>query len=170
MNNKTFKQYIKKLQSDNSSDIENTIEKIRINGNCHIIPEIINVIKFSTNEEVRNKSIRLLNDIKDKNAVPYIIDAIKDKENKQVIDIITSSCWQNGLDFSNYYSVFIDLIVNENYNTSLEAFTVIEEIIKNVNYEERNKSILKLKKKLKKIDADKQKLINELILLLEKEK
>jgi hypothetical protein len=39
---------------------------------------------------------------------------------------ITTACWENGLDYKNYFPVFVDIVINEDWETGFEAFTVIE--------------------------------------------
>ena len=41
---------------------------------------------------------------------------------------LLTACWQNGLDFSTFLPVFIDLIIHEDWEIAFEAFTVIDNL------------------------------------------
>ena len=39
-----------------------------------------------------------------------------------------AACWETGLDFSEHYLTFVELICSDHFNVSFEAFTVITEM------------------------------------------
>ena len=43
--------------------------------------------------------------------------------------------WQSRLDFSNYLPVFVRVFIKEDYQTAIEAFTVVESSISNMSIE-----------------------------------
>lgn len=54
--------------------------------------------------------------------------AIEDDRLKAIRKQLLTACWQNGLDFSTFVPVFIDQVINEDWETAFEAFTVIDNL------------------------------------------
>lgn len=78
----------------------------------------------STREEKDEALIAL----KENNAQDFIISAISKTKNLNQKALLIAACWETGLDFSKFYSTFIDLIKHENFAVSFEALTVIQEM------------------------------------------
>ena len=155
---------IKGIKSDNEETVLSTIKEIRKEGNTTTLPELINLLHTTNNEEIKISVTKLLNDLKDNKAAPLIIDAINNKEYKNINHTLISSCWQSGLDYRNYLNVFVDLAIKSDYNTALEAFTVIENLQKDIDEEEILKAINNIKENIVAgKNQEKQILLNELI-------
>jgi hypothetical protein len=78
--------------------------------------------------EIETEIKNLLCTIKDKEAVNSFLRAIEDDKYKPIRKSILTACWQNGLDFSTFLPVFIDLIISEDWEIAFEAFTVIDNL------------------------------------------
>lgn len=94
----------------------------------------------STREE---KDEALIN-LKKNKAQDFIMQAIFKTKKLDHKALIVSACWETGLDFSNYYLDFIDLINHSDFVVSLEAFTVIQEMETPIDTETLKKSLEKL--------------------------
>ncbi len=165
--NKQFKnRLLEKLYSTNDFEIVQTLNIARDKGGCYLIPAIVNIIKNNKNDEIKNKAITFLNDIKDKNAVDAFVEAIEDEDNKSCLDILVQACWQNGLDFGKHLPVFVRIAVKEKYNTAFDALTVIEQM-KPENFQtDIEKQIEFVKYSLTEAKRDKKLLLVELINVL----
>lgn len=122
----TEKRQISILRSGNTSAIIDTIQEIRKKGSITILPELFDLLLVSGNEEVVQACSALLNDLKAKESVQYLVTALKDDKYEPVRHILVSACWQNGLDYHGDIQLFAEIFLNDNYATAIEAFTVIE--------------------------------------------
>lgn len=90
-----------------------------------------------SNDGAIKKLIReFLNDLKDKSLREEVIAGIQKKTRAETRQMLISSCWQSGLDYSGYSSEFASHFLDGDYMTAVECFTVIES---SVNKIPRNK-------------------------------
>ncbi|MBN2683381.1 MAG: hypothetical protein JXR58_12800 [Bacteroidales bacterium] len=173
MNKKKLEEsIIKQLNSDDFGDIMEGIKEIREKGNYLYIKELTKVLRTNTTIEVQREISELLNDIHNNEAVPAIMNEIKLDLNKEILHILVSSCWQSPLDYSNYFSDFVDLALEGDYLCTIEAISVIENILMNFEIESLTISnqLFKIKKGIEEVSADKQLLILELKKILQEKK
>jgi hypothetical protein len=114
-----------------SADVEvvkSAIEKISIEGNRLYLPLLFDLLNTLPEHEVEVEIIKLLGSVKDKESVNSFMRAIEDAKYKAIRKTLVSACWQNGLDFSNFMPVFIDLIINDEWEVAFEAFTLIDNL------------------------------------------
>ncbi len=159
----TEKRQIGILRSGNSSAIIDTIQEIRNHGSVTILPELIDLLLISENKEIINACSSLLNDLKNKDSVRYLVSALGNEKYKPVRHILLSACWQNGLDFHEDIQIFADIFLEDEYLTSVEAFTVIENNLGKLEDHDIVQLIKKLKREINKADDKKKLLINELL-------
>lgn len=162
------KRDIQSLRSGNTRATLETITQLRNRGSISILHEIFELMLITEEEELLDACVKLLNDIKNKEAVLSLVDAIADPKYSPICKELVASCWQSGLDYHEHLMVFVDVAIKADYATSLEAFTVIEDCIGQVEDNTRKKSIEKLKKELDSISEDKLPLIRELISMIER--
>ncbi|KPK84323.1 MAG: hypothetical protein AMS27_10240 [Bacteroides sp. SM23_62_1] len=121
---------VKRLRSDKQNLVLTTIYQLRNKvWSAIYIPEIIDIACKTKDDEVRRELFLFLSDMKDASGIPYIIEALKDRQYRSIWNEIISACWQSGLNFSGYLDTFIQIFLKEDYLTSLEAFSVIEQSI-----------------------------------------
>jgi hypothetical protein len=157
------KQIIKNLQSDDSSLIKNTIKELRDSGNSGYIPFLIELLHSTDNSEIKQLIIKLLNDLKHSDAIPKIIEAIQNGKYSDERQSLVSVCWENGLDFSQYLSLFVDLVIEEEFSVAFEAFTVIENMNSNIDDSVKEEQVQKIKNNLDGAHEEKAYLLNNLI-------
>jgi len=76
---------------------------------------------------VRKTIEGFMNDIKDQSACTEVISEIRKPWKDETISMLVSSCWQSGLDYSEFSTDFANVFVRGDYITSIECLTVIEE-------------------------------------------
>lgn len=159
----TEKRQISILRSGNTSAIIDTIQEIREKGSITILPELFDLLLGSENDEIIKSCSSLLNDLKNKESVQYLVKALKDEKYEPVRHILVSACWQNGLDYHEEFQLFTEIVLNDNYAAAIEAFTVIESILGDLT----DRDILFLTEKLNRgielAKEDKRALIRELL-------
>lgn len=164
---KYYKEIQKKFKTEDSSQIIATLKEIRVSGHALILPLIFEVLESTSDKSIIEEIISILGQLKDKNSVAYIIEALtKGKVKKYRKEIITT-CWQSGLDYSEHLTIFAKEFIQGDYVTAIEAFTVIEEWI----FESEPKNILDCKNYLidavSQVDNEKKPLYVELVRLVE---
>jgi hypothetical protein len=164
---KRNKKLIEALFNVDNGIVIAAIEEIQNAGNADFLYPLLQLLKRNDNQKVERKVKAVFFDLKTNTAVPYIIDAIKSEESSIIRQFLVTSCWNNGLDYSEHLELFVDLFINENFEIAFDAFTVIENMIGFAENEVINKQIDKLKHSSGKISQDKRQLLIDLIQILE---
>ncbi|HYW94233.1 MAG TPA: hypothetical protein VE870_01450 [Bacteroidales bacterium] len=160
------REMIRKLRSGREDVIIDTIKTLRHTGNREVLPEVIDLASAGISDDVTDTCISLLNDLKDKQSAAVITEAIRQNRNRENLNRIVAACWQNGLDYSQEIDLFIDLVIEEDFATAIEAFTVIEENIHSLSMAEREKRAAVIESRQKEAGEEKQALVRELIAIV----
>lgn len=163
MGNNTDNSIIGDLFSANETIVLETLKEISFNGKTHYIPVMIELLHSTNSSEVKNSIIKILSELKLTNAVPVLIDAIKDPKFKNEQEILVRICWENGLNFSPYLSTFVDLAIHGDYMTSFEAITVIENSDGKISEEEVQLLTSTIERSMDKIGAERKVLLTNII-------
>jgi hypothetical protein len=114
------------LFSTNTSVVVAALDSIKRQGNKLYIPILFDLLNSSPEPEIETEIRKLLGTVKDKDTINSFMRAIEEEKYKSIRKIILISCWQNGLDFSTFMPVFIDLVIHEEWEVAFEAFTLID--------------------------------------------
>lgn len=116
------------LFSADTTTVLSAINLIKEKGNKLYIPILFDLMNSSPEKEIEDKIKNLLAAVKEKDAVDSFVQAIENKKYKPILKSILTVCWQNGLDFSSYLPVLVDVIINEDWEIAFEAFTIIDNL------------------------------------------
>lgn len=166
-NNKLSKNILKELVSNDDLHVTNALNSIRRSGNSAYLPYVFELFAKSPNDNVLKLISQLINDLKNEEAIEYIMDAIKNPLYKKYLYYLVSSCWISGLDYSKYHPIFIDVVLKEEYQVAFEALTVIENMLHNLSKDETEMCLDKLNSSIESIPTDKRSLVNELVKIIE---
>ncbi|MFC2087637.1 hypothetical protein ACFLSA_05720, partial [Bacteroidota bacterium] len=136
-------------------------------GWTSMFPELMKVFENNDSKDIKSLILRLIVDVKDQSVVPHIVALIKNVEDEDEKSLLVSSCWQSRLDFSYYLNLFSEIVVTNDYQTALEAFTVIENSLINASEESIKKQLQYLKNSLSTVETEKKLLVSELIKTIE---
>ena len=125
---KIDKKIKKNLFSTQPEVVISAINSIKDKGNKLYIPMLFDLLNSNPEKEITDEITNLLSTVKDKETTKSFIDAITNKKYKSVRKLVLTTCWQNGLDFSNYLPVFVDIIINDDWENAFEAFTIIDNL------------------------------------------
>lgn len=125
---KIDEQIKKNLFSANTEVVLSAIEAIKNKGNKLYIPILFDLLNSMPEPEIEIEIQNILGTVKDKDTINGFIRAIEDERYKKIRKWIIVACWQNGLDFSTFLPVFIDLVIKEDWEIAFEAFTVIDNL------------------------------------------
>jgi len=158
-----LKHQIAALRSGNKTAILGSLKEIRSEGDVSVLPELFNLLLDQEDLQIIAEATTLLNDLKEQKAAPVLAGAINNPEYKAIVQVLVAACWQNGLSFGSYLDQFVEVAIREDYATAIEAFTVIEGAIGEVEEEQRERSIQTLQKHLPDTDDQKRSLLRELV-------
>ncbi|MGC9343278.1 MAG: hypothetical protein ACP5E3_11295, partial [Bacteroidales bacterium] len=115
------------------------------------------------NKDIQSEVISFLNDLKSQTSVKIFVDNLGSHRGKHYFAKLVSACWQNGLDYSEHIEFFINVVIQEDYASAIEAFTVIESNITNLEVAERENLVNEINNKKEKVSREKGPLVEELI-------
>jgi hypothetical protein len=125
---KKLKEFEGKLNSKNSKVISDAIVSLRnIDPFRGAISLLSSHFDSSVDVEIKELISNFLDDLKEPGARAEIVAEIKKAFKQETICMLVSSCWQSGLDYSDFATDFANVFVKGDYLTALECFTVIEE-------------------------------------------
>ncbi len=162
-----LKRQIDALRSGNRTSVMDTLREIRNESNIDILPELFNLLLEQDNEEIIREVSSLLNDLKLQEAAPILAEALENPAYEPITRILAAACWQNGLSYGKYTEAFTRLILKSDLETAIEAFTVLEEAVGELESEERTKLVLTIKHAMFESDEHKKLLLRELIKSIE---
>jgi HEAT repeat protein len=163
---KTNPDLIAGLTSGSETQILNAIAELGEKGNPLYIPFLTDILTNSPGDEVRKSILDLLDNLKDKECIPYLVGAIRDETNHSLRRDLVACCWKNGLDYSEHLSFFTGLVIDSDFEVAFEAFTVIENLGQLPPAEIRSPEIVKIRHALHTSEGMQKKLLLELISIL----
>jgi hypothetical protein len=155
------------LRSGNRPDILATLREIRTTGKVAILPELFDLLLDQEDEQIAGEIISLLNDLKNQEAAEVLAGAIGNPYYADLSTVLVAACWQNGLSYGRHLDTFVNVALNSDYETAIEAFTVIEVAVGDVPQEQRKKLVTSIKSRLPEMDAHKKSLLRELVRVIE---
>jgi hypothetical protein len=157
----------KNLFSANTDIVISAIETIKNKGNKFYIPILFDLLNSLPEPEIEKGIMDLLETVKDKETINSFVRAIEDDKYKPIRKSILIACWQNGLDFSTFLPVFVNLVIKEEWEIAFEAFTLIDNLEYLPGQEILNKSIAQVKEALQYANEQKSYFLNEILLKLQ---
>ena len=116
------------LNSEDIDVVKDALEKISETGNRFYLPLLFDLLNTMPEHEVEVEIIKLIGSVKNKDSVNTFMRAVEDEKYTSIRKKLIAACWQNGLDFSNFIPVFIDIIIHDDWETAFEAFTLIDNL------------------------------------------
>lgn len=120
------------------------------------------------NIAVRKTIEGFMNDIRDPSAREEIISELRKRWKNDTTRMLVSSCWQSGMNYSEYCQDIINTFISGDYATAIECFTVIEESLDELSRPDKREIIKLLKGNAVAENNEKSRLYLELISLIDK--
>ncbi len=156
------------LNKDNKTFLTEAIDLLRNEQAFEGVAGLLtSVYDNSTDREIRHSVELFMNDIKDLSVRAEVIHEIKKPWKPGTISMLVSSCWQSGLDYSEYSKVFFNTFLNGDYVTAIECLTVISESVLNISNVEKEIMITTIKDNPLMNSDEKSALTLELLTVLE---
>ena len=168
--NEKQKALISALKKSSDEEVMAMLIDLKEQGELFYVKTLLEILIENRSELLNKALVEYLSDIKLQDAVKIISDFVSENyADKDVNDILLVS-WQSRLDFSKHLDPYIQILINANYKTAFEAFTVIENSIDSLSANELTQYGSTIKKAVQKSNRDKQLLLLEMISILEKAK
>jgi len=151
------------LFSNDTKTVISGINAVKRKGNKLYLPLLFDLLNSQPEKEVEDGVKQTLATVKDKKTIDSFIEAVQNEKYKSILKTILVVCWQNGLDFSSYTPVFIDIIINEEWEIAFEAFTIIDNFEFVPEHEVVEISIQKIEAALKNANKQKAYFLEEII-------
>ncbi|MBN1990197.1 MAG: hypothetical protein JW783_12425 [Bacteroidales bacterium] len=142
------------------------LEEFRESGESFIVPAIIEQLFTDRTEKFTLEAVAFLADLKEQSCVPMLADGIRAYQNNKDISNLVSVCWQCRLNFIDELPLFFDLVINADYQTAFEAFTVIENAAEALSEDALMQWIDYTKAAIDNASAEKVNLLNETLNVL----
>ena len=140
---KKFKELSEILHKGDSVLIAGAVELLRDEHPFRgVIGLLTECYDNSKNIPIRKSVERFMNDLKDQSATAEIIKEVRKPWKDDTISMLISSCWQSGLNYSDYLFDFVEVFLKGDYVTAIECLTVIEEYAHEIT-PEKIKEIIK---------------------------
>lgn len=151
------------LRSGNRTAILGALKELRMEGELAVLPELFELLLDQEDEQILADTRNILNDLKDPQAAAIIAGAINKNEYEEIRSVLVAACWQNGLSYGDYLEEFVKAALHGDYMTTIEAFTVIEGTIGEVDQSRREKAIETIRTQMAGADEQKKRLLSELV-------
>jgi len=166
-NSEIIEKNIKALKSDNPLIIKDTLVNIRENGDIAYIPVLIDLLVKYKETESGEMMRAFLADIKENSIKEIIIEKLMSTKYDSIKKELLTICWESAVDFSSHLDIFVSIIINDEFNNSFEALTVIENFEENVEENIISKQLESLKSAISSADESRKYFLHETILLLQ---
>ena len=157
------KDLIKEFQSEETLRVLETLEELRVSGKASDVPMLIELLHQTQDKEIKSKINSLFATLKETEAVPLIIDAIRNPKYSPELKDMLACCWENGLDYSNYLSLFIDLLIGSDFIIAFEAYTVIVNMTERIDQNKIDTGIERLEQAIQNSNDQKVELMREVV-------
>ncbi|WP_372754391.1 hypothetical protein [Labilibaculum sp.] len=156
------------LSSTDTKVVINSINQLREEGKPKDILLLLDVMLSKSETEIQSAIHNFLADLKNQESAQIIIDAIQNQKYVSIRKHLISTCWESSISFSNHISTFVDVLIESDFETSFEAFTVIENLTDKISEESKPIEMAKLKDAIPSVTADKKGMLHEAIHIIEK--
>jgi hypothetical protein len=156
-----------KLNSKDKKVVSDAIISLRgedpFKGAIGLLADLYN---SSNNLIIKDLIQNFLNDIKDPASRKEVVKEVLKAYKSETISMLVASCWQSGLDYSEYVIDFANVFIKGDYLTALECFTVIEESVPNITPAGKIEIISFLQQSKETTSSEKSTLLQALITVL----
>tara|TARA_Y100000385_G_scaffold23759_1_gene22933 strand:- start:3699 stop:4265 length:567 start_codon:yes stop_codon:yes gene_type:complete len=122
-----WKSIEKSLLSDDEKMFDSMIKFLEKNGKLEYLSKIIGLLN-NISDARKAKVFSFLSKLKQKDAAPIMMEIVKDEKNKPFQDLILNSFWNSSIDYSAYFSEFVEISCKGRYITALECLTILENL------------------------------------------
>lgn len=157
------------LLSNKPSDdlVLQCIDEIRKSGDERLIKPMIDLLISTSDKTVFKEISSILFELKNQQCIVPILEALQDPKTIKYRSLIASTLWQSNLACEEHIEQLVEIAIQNDYLTSIEILTIIENMHGQLKDASIIQSLDKLNRFLKTSKEDKNKLLLELKTILE---
>lgn len=159
---------IETLEKSSDEKVMSMLIDLKEYGELFYLNSLLNMLLSNRSEQLKKGLVEFISDIKLQAAAPIIANCVDIHKSSPYIILLITASWQSRLDFSAHLSTFFQILIDSDYKSAFEAFTVIENNIDGLTPDELTEHIALVRKGINKTDRDKQLLLLEMISVLDK--
>ena len=144
-----------------------TILILKETSHFELIDSLFDLYLTTQNIVIKKELFQLFIEIKDKRFVSVLVNNLSKSKFKTITKDLVSICWQTGLQFESEIELFSKIMVENDIETAIECFSVIEESIFDISEQKRKSLLVYFTESLPLMEETKKDLVKELIHLLE---
>jgi hypothetical protein len=104
--------------------------------------DIADLLESLCSSEIKRvEAEEIFSKLKTANAAKMLVDEISKAKTLSQKAKLCAACWESGLDFTSDFLFFTELAVNKDFNLSMEAYTVVENIEGTISEHELTKAL-----------------------------
>lgn len=155
------------LKSTDDKVVLNSLNLLRKHGKPEDITLLLDLMISNSNPEIQSSIHSFIADLKCQNSDKIILEAINNEKYLEIIKFLISICWEASINFSKHIATFVDLLIETDFETSFEAFTVIENLTEKISEENKLVEMTKLKDAIPEASPEKKRLLHEAIHIID---
>lgn len=155
------------LNSTDNKVVLDSINQLRKDGKSEDVTLLLDLMISNSSREIQSAVHSFLADLKNQDTDKIIIEAIGNDKHIAIRKILVSICWEASINFSKYISTFVDLVIEADFETSFEAFTVIENLTEKIPEEIKTTEMAKLKDAISEASSETKGMIHEAIHIID---
>jgi hypothetical protein len=164
---KKLRELQEKIISGNKQSINSAIISLRNEDPFRGVIGLLSGLFDTTRDQYVKDLVRnFLNDIKEPSARVELISEIEKKYKSETTSMLVASCWQSGLDYSEYALNFSRAFITGDYIVALECFTVLEESAQYISDIKKREIVDIMNEYRESFTIEKNKLLESLIKIL----
>ena len=111
----------------NDKSFNAAIKDLEKNGHESFLKPFVGLLS-SMDDKRKVASFDFLAKLKHKGAEKFMMDIIKDKNNQEHKDMLLNCMWNSSLDYTYFFSDFVEIACDGKYITALECLTILENL------------------------------------------
>ncbi|MFM7023982.1 MAG: hypothetical protein ACKOXB_13505 [Flavobacteriales bacterium] len=166
--NKFLQNILQNLKAKNHGLVLKALQDAKQRGTIHVLPGVIEALLQSDDDLVYEEAKSILFELKVGKAGEVLVDYLQKDSSAGHRDVLVSALWQSSAACEEYLTFLVELACNENYMTTLEVLTVIENLEGELNDDEVTECISALNDCIENGgDEEKMKLLSSMVEVLE---
>lgn len=126
--NKKIELLLADLRTEVAGKVKTALDGLQLEGNYTIIEPLFTFIANAKNDEAKNLVIEFLCNLKDSKSKLMVMDCLEQARFSTIQNTILNTIWNSPLDYSEYIHDFVKLAVANEFMTTLECLTIIENL------------------------------------------
>ena len=114
------------LFSKDEKVVIKAINDLRKLGEDKDLTVLIELYSKNDSVDIKKMIYQFFCDLRSQSSTTSIIQILRSTTDKDTLKMLVSSCWQTRLNYIDAFELFIDFVLNEDFEISFEAFTLIE--------------------------------------------